>query len=150
VLGESWSGTLGLGARVAFERRLPPWSIGATFGWLTSSEGDSFRANELQAALFAALEDRATTGLRGSVGGGLSVLVVAPGPDIVVRSDTTLSLVFLDLGVSRPVRFGQASLLPALGLRLFPGRRQVLVDDDRRLVLPPLCPSFFLGFGYEI
>lgn len=55
-----------------------------------------------------------------------------------------------DLELSRPVQFGRASLLPALGLRLFPGRREVLVDENRRLVLPPLCVSLFLGFGYEI
>ena len=48
------------------------------------------------------------------------------------------------------MRFGQAWLLPALSLRLFPARREVTVDATRRLALPPLCQALFLGFGYEI
>ena len=151
AIGELWDDELAYGVRLGVERRQPPWVFGVTFGWLTAGEkADSFRANELSASLFGAIEDRRSTGLRASLGVGMSVLVVAPNPELIVRSDTTLPLAFLDLGLSRPVRFGRAALVPAVGLRLFPGRREVHVDSTRELVLPPLSPSLFLGFGYEI
>jgi len=70
--------------------------------------------------------------------------------DLVVRTATTLPLVFLNAELARPVRFGHGWLLPAVDLRLFPARREVNVDAERRLVLPPLCPALFLGAGYEI
>ncbi|HEY3500448.1 MAG TPA: hypothetical protein VGK73_37405 [Polyangiaceae bacterium] len=150
VFGELWTERIGYGARLALERRMLPWAVGASFGWLTTPETDAFGANEVHALLFVAIEERAFTGLRGSLGAGMSVLVVAPSPDLVVRSDTTLPLAFLELGLSRPIGFGRATLLPAVGLRLFPTSREVHVDATRRLALPPLSPSLFLGFGYEI
>lgn len=151
ALAELWDGAIGYGARLLLERRQASWSLGADFGWLTTSEfSDAFRAHELHAFVFGALEERRTTGLRGALGAGLSVLTVVPEPDIVVRTPTTLPLVFLNAELARPVRFGHAWLLPALDLRFFPGRREVTVDAERRLVLPPLCPALFLGVGYEI
>ncbi len=125
--------------------------MGAGFGWLTTPElEDVFRADELHAFAFGAFEEQRVTGLRGSLGVGMSVLTVLPKPDIVVRTNTILPLVFFDAQVARPLRFGRVSLLPALELRLFPGRREVTVDQARRLVVPPLCPALFLGVGYEI
>jgi len=151
VVGELWDGAASLGARVTTERRVRPWSVGVAFGWLTPlGNDDPFRADELHAFAFGALEEERATGIVGSLGAGLSILTVAPAPEVQARSDTTLPLVMFELGVSRPVRFGRASLLPGLDVRLFPGRREVIVDANRKLVLPPLCPSLFLGFGYEI
>jgi len=151
ALGELWDGTLGLGARLAAERRLRPWSLGVALGWLTSLEGNApFRADELHAFAYGAFEEERSTGLSGSLGAGVSVLTVAPDPEVVAQSSTTLALVMFELGISRPVRFGRASVIPALDLRLFPARREVNVDAAHRLVLPPLCPALFLGFGYEI
>ena len=150
VLGELWGGDLGLGARLAAERRVAPLSVGMTLGWLRALGGDEvFRADEFHAIAYGGLEERAT-GLRGSLGTGVSVLTVSPDSEVVAQSSTLLSLVMFELGISRPVRFGRAALLPALDLRLFPARREVNVDAAHRLVLPPLCPSLFLGFGYEI
>jgi hypothetical protein len=150
ALAEVWQGTIGYGARLVVERRWAPWSVGAAFGWLTAPGQDAFRANEFHALALGALEEERVTGIRGSLGAGISVLTVAPDPELVARSSTTLALVYLELGVARPVRFGRGWFLPAAGLRLFPGRREVIVDATRRLVLPPVCPSLFLGFGYEI
>jgi hypothetical protein len=150
VLGELWDGALGLGARLAAERRLAPWSVGAALGWLRALEGDEpFAADELHAFVYGAREE-VSTGLCGSLGAGISVLTVTPAREVVAQSSTMLPLVMFELGVSRPVRFGHALLLPAVDVRLFPGRREVNVDATHRLVLPPLCPSLFLGFGYEI
>jgi len=151
VLGELWQGATGLGAGLVAQRRFAPWSAGVRFGWLTpSGQDDAFRANEFHAFAFGAFEEERVTGVRGALGGGISVLTVVPDADLVTRSSTTLPLVFLDLGLSRPVRFGRAWLLPAIDVRLFPGRREVTVDATRRLVLPPVCPALFLGVGYEL
>ncbi len=151
ALGELWQHAIGYGARLAMERRWAPWSVGAAFGWLTApGPANEFRANELHAFAFSALEEQRSTGLRGSLGVGISVLNIAPRQNLVVRTPTTLPVVSFDTELSRPVRFGRAWLLPAVDLRLFPARREVTVDATRRLVLPPLCPSLFLGFGYEI
>jgi cell division septation protein DedD len=150
VLGELWDGAFGLGARLAAERRLSPFSLGVALGWLRALAGDEpFRADELHAFAYGGLEER-STGLHCSLGAGISVLTVTPDPEVVAQSPTTLSLVMFELGLSRPVRFGRASLLPAVGLRVFPARREVNVDATHRLVLPPLCPSLFLGLGYEL
>lgn len=151
ALAELWEGAVGYGARLFSERRQGSWSVGADFGWLTTPEfADVFRAHELHAFVFGALEERRTTGLRGALGAGVSVLTVLPRPDIVVRTPTTLPLVFLNAELARPVRFGRGRLYPALDVRFFPGRREVTVDAERRLVLPPVCPALFLGVGYEI
>jgi hypothetical protein len=151
ALAELWEGAVGYGARLVSERRQGSWSVGADLGWLTTPEfTDAFRAHELHAFVFGALEERHTTGLRGALGAGVSVLTVLPSPDIVVRTPTTLPLVFLNAELARPVRFGRGWLLPALDVRFFPGRREVTVDAERRLVLPPVCPALFLAAGYEI
>jgi len=151
ALGELWQGAVGVGAELVAERRWAPWSAGARFGWLTALGHDTaFGANEFHAFAFGAFEEERSTGLRGSLGVGMSILSVAPDAELVTHSSTTLPLVFLDLGLSRPLRFGRAWLLPAADVRLFPGRREVIVDATRRLVLPPVCPSLFLGFGYSI
>ncbi|HEX5100169.1 MAG TPA: hypothetical protein VFV94_11745 [Polyangiaceae bacterium] len=151
ALGELWDSALGLGARLATERRIAPMSLGMTLGWLRAlgGDGEAFQADELHAFVYGALEEQ-TTGLTGSLGAGISVLTVSPDSEVVAQSSTMLSLVMLELGLSRPVRFGRAALLPAVHLRVFPARREVNVDAAHRLVLPPLCPSLFLGFGYEL
>ena len=151
VLGEAWQGAVGVGARVVVDQHAAPWTVGAALGWATPVGLDAaFGANELHAFAFAALEEARTTGVRGGAGIGLSALSVTPHPEVVATNSTSMSVVFFDAEVSRPVRFGQAWLLPALSLRLFPARREVTVDATRRLALPPLCPALFLGFGYEI
>ncbi|HSU39601.1 MAG TPA: hypothetical protein VLJ38_08535, partial [Polyangiaceae bacterium] len=104
ALAELWEGAVGYGARLVSERRQGSWSVGADFGWLTTPEfTDVFRAHELHAFVFGALEERRTTGLRGALGAGVSVLTVLPRPDIVVRTPTTLPLVFLNAELARPV-----------------------------------------------
>jgi hypothetical protein len=149
ALAEHWDGEFGFGARIAVGYQRRAWSFGLAFGWLTTPPGDEeFRANELHGVLFGAAEDR-RTGLRGTLGPGVSFLFVEPNPELILRSATTLPLVFLDAWLSRPIRFGHASVVPAAGLRMFPKVREVLVDTTRRLALPPLCPALFLGFGYE-
>lgn len=151
VLAELWDGAVGLGGRIGAERRWRPWSAGFALGWLRAlGSGEPFRADELHAQAYGALEDERSTGLRGSLGAGLSVLTVSPDAEVAARSSTTLSVVMFELGLSRPVRFGHASLVPGVELRVFPRRREVNVDAVHRLALPPLCPAVFLGFGYEI
>ena len=151
VLGEIWDGSFAYGARLVVDYRRAPWSVGAAFGWLTTPEAtDAFRANELSGMVFGALEEARTTGLRGSLGVGLSALTVSPEPGIIVHTPTMMALVYADAELARPVRFGHVWLLPAVGARLFPGRREVTVNAARRLVLPPLCPALFIGLGYEI
>jgi hypothetical protein len=150
ALGELWGGSFAYGARVLAERRQSAWSLGAAFGWLTTPEmADVFRTNEFHGLLGGALEE-ARTGLRGSLGVGASALTIRTQPGVVALTPTALWLVFFDAEVARPVRFGRAWLRPALELRLFSARREVTVDAERRLALPPVCPALFLGAGYEI
>jgi len=151
ALGEIWDGAFAYGVRLHAERRQSSWALGAAFGWLTTTEmTDVFRTNELHGFVFGALEEARTTGLRASLGIGASTLTIRPEPDVVATTPTALTLVFFDAALARPVRFGRAWLLPAVAVRFFPARREVTVDAERRLVLPPMCPALFLGGGFEL
>ncbi|HEV8548031.1 MAG TPA: hypothetical protein VGQ57_03365 [Polyangiaceae bacterium] len=151
ALAELWQGAIGYGARLVVERRRAPWSLGGALGWLTTPElTELFRTHELHALAFGAFEEGRYTGLRASLGAGASMLVIRPDAELVVQTPTTLALPFLNAELSRPVRFGHAWVFPAVALRIFPGRREVTVDAERRLVLPPFCPALFLGLGYEL
>lgn len=148
--GELWDGALAYGARLHAERRQSAWSIGAAAAWLTTSAvTDVFRPNEFHGFVFGALEEP-RTGLRGSLGVGASTLRIRTQPGVVALTPTALSVVLFDVEVARPVRFGRVWLLPAFELRIFPAAREVTVDAERRLALPPVCPGVFLGVGYTI
>lgn len=148
--GEIWDGALAYGARVHVERRQAAWSIGAAAGWLTTSAmTEAFRTNEFHGFVFGAVEE-AHTGLRGSLGAGVSSLTIRTQPGVVALTPTALAAAFFAAQIARPLRFGHFWLLPAFELRVFPVSREVTVDAERRLALPPVCPGLFLGAGYRI
>jgi hypothetical protein len=150
LLAELWSHLFVYGGRAGAELGLAPWSLGLAVGCVTSTEQEAaFVATEWHAIAFGSFEATALAGFRGSVGLGGSLLVATPSEGLVAPNGSTEPGLFAYFAISRPFRFGRVALVPALHLRTFFARREIMLDGLPALELPLLSPALFLGGSFE-
>lgn len=138
------------GGRAAIEAGVTPWSAGIALGGVTAHELDNaFVPAEWHGVVFGSVDDRSWTALRFSLGFGASVLTASPSRGVIARSSTAITGAFAELGVARPFRFEQFAIVPALGLRVFPAKRSVLIEGKSRFELPIATVAGLLGASYE-
>jgi hypothetical protein len=148
---ERWTDLFAYGWRAALELGGSAWSGGVAGGGLFGPEqAGAFVPGEWHVLGFGAYEARSLAGLRGSIGIGLSALVVTPEPGLIAHGATTRHGLFVDAALSRALRKGRFAVVPELHLRVFSARRDVEVDGRSTLELPRVCPAALLSLRYEL
>jgi hypothetical protein len=144
---ELWSEHWAVGGEVsAFARTHRALGLGGGLGGGAAlGEPASFNASEWNASLRLQLTPEHVAGLRTELGLGASMLVASPSDNVTASSATLIWTASFDFRVSRPFSLGAVALVPALGVRVFSGRRDVRVNDQERLLLPVVIPRVVLG-----
>ena len=148
---ELWGSAVALGADAGMSAGSERFRHGLVLhGRRPVSEPSAFDVNEWGAAIVLSLTSPGPAGLRAAVSVGASIVTTSPAAHVTAASPTLRATGSVDVRLARPFWLGAFALSPELGVRIFSGRRNVLVDQVEQLALPALVPELGLSFIYRI
>lgn len=147
---ESWSGVFAEGLEAGLSVGQPQFSYGlAVAGRVAVNEPAGFELSEWSAASHVRFQVPRAAGLVGNVALGASLLAVAPDANLSSHTSMLVGAAFAELSISRPFQLGPLWLAPALGARLFGGRRHVNVNHHELATLSWAVPLASLSLFYR-